>query len=65
MIFLKHSSERKKQKEIQDYKMCAGKFDLLLVSARVGDNGAFEMTSGKDMSLPMLIYVNMIFVESF
>lgn len=45
--------------------MCAGKFDLLLVSARVGDNGAFEMTSGKDMSLPMLIYVNMIFVESF
>lgn len=45
--------------------MCAGKFDLLLVSARVGNNGAFEMTSGKDVSLPMLIYVNMIFVESF
>lgn len=38
---------------------------MLLVSARVGDNRAFEMTSGKDVSLPMLIYVNMIFVESF
>lgn len=45
--------------------MCAGKFDLLLLSATVGDNGAFEMTSGKDVFLPMLIYVNKIFVESF
>lgn len=45
--------------------VCAAKFDLLLVSARVGDNRAFETTSGKDVSLPMLIYVNMIFVESF
>lgn len=44
--------------------MYAGKFDLP-VSPRVGDSGAFEMTLGKDMSLPMLIYVNMIFVESF
>lgn len=31
----------------------------------VGDCRTFEIPLGKDLSLPTLIYVNMIFVESF
>lgn len=38
--------------------------DLLLVNITVGGCRAFEMSLGKDVSLPTLIYVNMIFVES-
>lgn len=42
--------------------MCARKFDLLLVNIGVGDCRAFEMSLGRDVSLPILIDVNMIFV---